>query len=192
MTEIPIEDKAKLDVSIPETNKQVNTDPRSNDPVFDNRMLVDWEWFRTCTGPRPEGKEALRIVPAEEAVLATSVWAGGYFENVKEYIPVVLTDSGMFLDWVKYNPDDHMHMPCFDLDFKFGSIKTLASASGNTHLYINVPMPWAKVLTLLDAFQAAGLLEAGYVKACKEQGMTRLRMPGIHKPPTKWASSENL
>lgn len=172
---------------------EVNNDSRINDPIFDNRMLVDWAWFRKADGPRSEGKEALQIVQAPHAALATSVWAGGYFENVKECIPVALTDGGMFLDWVQYNPDDHMHMPCFDLDFKFGSIKTLESASGNTHLYINVPMTWAKILILLDAFQAADLLEAGYVKACKEQGMTRLRMPGIPKPPTKWVTySENL
>lgn len=81
-------------------------------------------------------------------------------------------------------------MPCFDLDFPVKDVQVIESASGNSHLYINVPMPWADVVILLDAMEKVGLLQAGYVKACKQQHMTRLRMPGVVKIKEAWASSK--
>lgn len=190
-TPISAEDKDKLDAALAKVNQVINGDPRIYSSIYDTRLLVDWDWLRKAETPIPEGPEALRVVTEnEQALLATSVYINGTVDSTA-FVQVDITDRGMMLNWEHYHPDDHMHQPCFDLDFPVKNIKVMESASGNAHLYLNVPMCWGQVLILLDAFEMAGLLEAGYVKACKEQGMTRVRMPGIAKPPTRWASSEN-
>lgn len=153
-----------------------NTDERVHDPVFSSRLLLDLPYLRSGES-RPVGEpEPLRVeFDAAKAVLATSVWlpAG----------PLRAEDICIEAESLRRAT----HMPCFDLDFKFGTIKVIESASGKSHLYINVAMKWEDVVVLLDAFEKAGLLEPGYVKACKTQGMTRLRMPGVPKIPSKWA-----
>lgn len=146
----------------------VNADPRVDNPIFVPRALWDLEWLRNG-GSRPMsgGTEPLvRVTDPHRAVLASSLVAG----------------SGL--------GSEARHMPCFDLDFPVSDIQVIESASGNSHLYLNVPMTWDNVVILMDAMEKVGLLQAGYVKACKEQQMTRLRMPGVAKIPEAWASSK--
>jgi hypothetical protein len=148
-----------------------NTDERINDPIFAPRQLYDLDYLRDGR-ERPADMRDENLVPVDDpsaAALATSRIRPG----------VTSVDGGLV-------GSTEEHLPCFDLDFPFGSIKALKSASGNTHLYFNVPMEWPDVVKLLTVMGEVGLLQPGYVKACIAQGMTRLRMPGVVKAPAKW------
>jgi hypothetical protein len=161
----------------------LNPDERASDPIFKDRLLFDLEWLRNGES-RPSGQPE-PLVPVGEphiAVLASSIVCPN-----GTLVPV--NEQGFFVPFIQGNVE---HMPYFDLDFPFKDVKVMESASGHAHLYINVPMSWDDVCILLDAFQKVGLLEAGWVKACKEQGMTRLRMPGVPKIKGGWGDSSTL
>lgn len=165
----------------------INTDPRIHDPIFRDRQLFDLEWLRNGESrPSTGGSEPLVPVTDPSKAVLVSSRSTKHFEKHSKVVGENV--DGQYREHLEIT-EVPMHYPCFDLDFPFGSIKVIESASGNSHLYINVPLAWSDVVKLLDVFQEVGLLEAGYVQACKEQGMTRLRMPGVPKLPAPWASS---
>lgn len=147
-----------------------NDDPRTLDPIFLERILYDLEWLRNGESRPADGspEPLVAVSDPRHAVLASS--------RINQHHAAVASEESL----------TNQHMPCFDMDFRFGTVKVIESASGNTHLYMNVPMTWEQVCILLDAFQAAGLVQPGYVTACKQQQMTRLRMPGVPKIPARW------
>lgn len=56
-----------------------------------------------------------------------------------------------------------------------------SSTGGHGHLYVDLDIPEDKLWTFLDAAADIGLVEEGYVSACKARGMTSLRPPWIVK-----------
>lgn len=56
-----------------------------------------------------------------------------------------------------------------------------SETEGHFHLYIDAPMSQADYWTLLDAFVAAGVVEANYVSVSKERGFTRLALTAWKK-----------
>lgn len=71
------------------------------------------------------------------------------------------------------------HAPALDLDVPARLIES--STPGHYHLYIDVECEWAAYVRLLDAMVACNILEPNYVEACKRQGATFLRPPGVTK-----------
>jgi hypothetical protein len=56
-----------------------------------------------------------------------------------------------------------------------------SSTGGHGHLYVDLDIPDAALWRFLDAAAGIGLVEEGYVNACRERGMTSLRAPWIVK-----------
>ena len=72
------------------------------------------------------------------------------------------------------------HMPMFDIDLEMRVVPS--STPGKGHLYINKPMPWAKVEALLAALVEAGIVHRNYLKHSQARGYTCLRPAFISKP----------
>lgn len=130
----------------------VNTDPRLNDTIFQGRVLMHSNRVEDGKSVLKYGESVIPWVDRAEANLCSSIAAHG---------------GG--------------HMPCFDIDIPFNNMRILESASGNSHLYINKLMTWEQCCKLMNVMVEVGLLEAGWVKACKSQGCMRVRMPGYPK-----------
>lgn len=72
-----------------------------------------------------------------------------------------------------------LHKPLIDIDHPVVVVES--STPGHSHLYIDLPMPWADVVKLLDVMVEVGLVEPGYADACKDDGYTTLRLPWVSK-----------
>ena len=79
------------------------------------------------------------------------------------------TEPGMFAE----------HRPVLDLDVP--AFLVPSSTPGHSHLYLDVKMDDATFWRLLEALADAGVLEPGYVRACKSRGYTSVRLPWIKK-----------
>lgn len=75
--------------------------------------------------------------------------------------------------------DDGMHAPMFDLDF--GAYLIPSSTQGNNHLYIEKKITWAQYENILKAFEAAGLVQEGWVRSARRDKRAYLRLPNIRK-----------
>lgn len=73
------------------------------------------------------------------------------------------------------------HTVAIDLDVP--AVLIPSSTPGHSHLYIDVPMTWEQYNGVLEALAGAGILETGYVAACKRRKHTSLRLPWIRKAP---------
>lgn len=73
-----------------------------------------------------------------------------------------------------------MHGPAIDIDVPIRAVES--STPGHFHLYIDVPMTWARYEKLLQALVDAGLVESGYLKVSLFRGGTHLRLPWVRKP----------
>lgn len=71
------------------------------------------------------------------------------------------------------------HAILLDIDVPAWLIES--STEGHSHLYVDVECAEEDYFAFLDACAKVGLLEAGYVSACKERGATSLRLPWIRK-----------
>lgn len=79
------------------------------------------------------------------------------------------------------NPDQHRHHGLLiDLDVNAWLIPS-SSGPGHGHLYVDLSVPAGDLWDFLDAAVRIGLVEEGYVSACKSRGMTSLRAPWIRK-----------
>lgn len=56
-----------------------------------------------------------------------------------------------------------------------------SSTGGHGHLYVDLEIPDDALWRFLDAAAEIGLVEEGYVGACKARGMTSLRAPWVEK-----------
>ena len=75
------------------------------------------------------------------------------------------------------------HYPVLDLDFPVTLVPS--STPGHFHLYLDRPVDEGSYWKLCDALAEAGLLEPGYVSACKERGYTSVRLPWVKKGGTQ-------
>ena len=71
------------------------------------------------------------------------------------------------------------HRPVLDLDIP--AFLVPSSTPGHSHLYLDVKMDDAIFWRLLEVLADAGVLEPGYVRACKSRGYTSVRLPWIKK-----------
>ncbi len=71
------------------------------------------------------------------------------------------------------------HYPVLDLDIPAHLVPS--STPGNSHLYIDVALTADQMWTLCDALAEVGILQPGYVSACKARGYTSVRLPWVKK-----------
>ena len=71
------------------------------------------------------------------------------------------------------------HYPVLDLDLP--AVLVPSSTPGHSHLYIDLPIPDDTYWRLCDALVDAGVLQEGYVSACKSRGYTSVRLPWVRK-----------
>lgn len=76
-------------------------------------------------------------------------------------------------------PRQRNHALLLDLDVPAWLLPS--STGGHGHLYVDLEIPEDKLWRFLDAAADIGLVEEGYVSACKARGMTSLRPPWIEK-----------
>lgn len=136
----------------------INTDPRITMPIFKHRLLVNSTHLNKVFG-KPEEDT---LTPERDVTKAQ------------------LVTSKMI--------DRDLHMPVFDMDIPFDKFTLIESPSGNTHLFMNVPMSWEDLNILADAFEKVGLIDAKWRKHCEHHKMLRVRMPGV--PKTKFQYSK--
>lgn len=79
-----------------------------------------------------------------------------------------------------------LHVPMFDIDLPMRVVPSTNPGKG--HLYINKPMPWSSVLTLLDALVDVGVVHRNYRAHSLERGSTTLRPAFVDKPKKGWSS----
>lgn len=72
-----------------------------------------------------------------------------------------------------------LHAPVIDIDLPCQLVPS--STPGHHHLYIDVAVPWDRYVAVLEAMAAAGIVQPGYVEACKSRGFTSVRLPWKHK-----------
>ncbi|WP_243063227.1 hypothetical protein [Humibacter sp. RRB41] len=76
---------------------------------------------------------------------------------------------------------DGVHKLLLDIDLPVQVFPS--STPGHFHLYIDHPIQGfqEKVVPIIDALAAAGIVEQGYAAACRDQGFTTLRLPWVKK-----------
>jgi hypothetical protein len=75
--------------------------------------------------------------------------------------------------------DEPKHMLAIDVDVPAWLLPS--STPGHSHLYVDLAISEGPLWAFLDAAAAIGLVEEGYVSACKSRGMTSLRAPWVRK-----------
>lgn len=88
-------------------------------------------------------------------------------------------ESGEGANLIASECDDGMHAPIFDLDY--GAYLIPSSTPGNSHLYIEKKITWAQYENILKAFEAAGLIQEGWVRTARRDKRAYLRLPHIRK-----------
>ena len=71
------------------------------------------------------------------------------------------------------------HWPVLDLDIP--AVLVPSSTPGHSHLYLDVEMNDEQFWAMCDALVEAGVLQPGYVSACKSRGYTSVRLPWVRK-----------
>jgi hypothetical protein len=72
------------------------------------------------------------------------------------------------------------HLVAIDLDVP--AVLVPSSTPGHSHLLIDVTLPWHKYSALLNALEAAGIIEPGYNEISQKRKHTDLRTPWTNKP----------
>ena len=82
------------------------------------------------------------------------------------------------------------HLPVLDIDIP--AILVPSSTPGHSHLYLDVEMPESTFWKLCDALAEVGVLQHGYVIACKSRGYTSVRLPWIKKSESATESQSEI
>lgn len=72
-----------------------------------------------------------------------------------------------------------LHRPVLDIDHAV--IVHPSSNPAHSHLYLDTPMLWPELVSLMEVMADVGILEPGYVSASKARGYTAVRLPWITK-----------
>ena len=75
--------------------------------------------------------------------------------------------------------DTERHWPVLDIDVP--ALLIPSSTPGHSHLYIDVSVPAEAYWRMCDAMAEAGILQPGYVSACRSRGYTSVRLPWVTK-----------
>lgn len=85
------------------------------------------------------------------------------------------------IDFGSLEPVDTIAMRCLAIDIDVPAWLIPSSTEGHSHLYVDLLVTDDALWTFLDAAAEIGLVESGYVAACKARGMTSLRAPWVRK-----------
>ncbi len=103
---------------------------------------------------------------------------GGYWEK-----PVV--HSPQYADVVSSEVEGtKLHTLMLDIDMPARLIES--STPGCYHLYIDCPMTWPKLLSILNPLADAGVIERGFLKMAKKHKATHLRPPWMTKAENEY------
>lgn len=72
-----------------------------------------------------------------------------------------------------------LHFPVLDIDIPAYLVPS--STEGNSHLYLDVRLSDDQMWKLCDLLAEVGILQPGYVSACKARGYTSVRLPWVKK-----------
>lgn len=73
-----------------------------------------------------------------------------------------------------------VHKPVLDIDMPVAVLPS--STEGHHHLFIDKEMPWKDYLKLLEVLAEVGIIEKGYLGACRRRGHSAVRLPWVKKP----------
>lgn len=85
------------------------------------------------------------------------------------------------IDLGSASPVGTIAMHCLAIDIDVPAWLIPSSTEGHSHLYVDLMVNDDLLWNFLDAAAAIGLVEHGYVAACKARGMTSLRAPWVRK-----------
>ena len=103
---------------------------------------------------------------------------GAGYDGSPEVVP--LSEANIVSSRIKEGCSNAgQHTVAIDVDIPAWLVPS--STPGHSHLYIDAPMSWPVYVRLLDALEAAGVIESGYNRAAQERGFTALRPPWIKK-----------
>lgn len=71
------------------------------------------------------------------------------------------------------------HRPIIDVDHRIQAVES--TTPGHYHLYIDKEMTWSQFEALLEVFVEVGLVEPGYLRACKRDKASSVRLPWVKK-----------
>lgn len=111
-------------------------------------------------------------------------WRGGRSVDGSDLMldaNLLVSDTG-----IDNKKGERLHVPMFDIDLPMRVVPSTNPGKG--HLYINKPMPWADIITLLDALVAVGIVHRNYRAHSVERGSTTLRPAFVDKPKGGWDS----
>jgi hypothetical protein len=75
---------------------------------------------------------------------------------------------------------EKLHKPVLDVDL---NIQVLPSSTeGHHHLFIDKEMTWSQYEKLLTVLADVGIIEKGYLGACKSRKHSAVRLPWVKKP----------
>lgn len=74
---------------------------------------------------------------------------------------------------------ESIHYPVIDVDLP--CLFVPSTTPGHGHLYIDHPLRWVDFVRLLELLAELGIVEQGYVEACKREGFASVRLPWIKK-----------
>ena len=108
----------------------------------------------------------------------------GYVESLAEAEAVgslvqIVEDSP--LDFLSGGPVAGTRLHCIAVDVDMPAWLVPSTNENHYHLYVPLEIPEEDLFEWLDASAKIGLLEQGYVDACKARGMTTLRVPWLRK-----------
>lgn len=72
-----------------------------------------------------------------------------------------------------------LHKPVLDIDMAVTILPS--STEGHHHLFIDKEMPWSQYEKLLTVLAEVGIIEKGYLGACKARKHSAVRLPWIKK-----------
>lgn len=107
--------------------------------------------------------------------------AEGEFSDERLDANLIVSDTG-----IDDSRGRRLHVPMFDIDLPMRVVPSTNPGKG--HLYINKPMPWDRLMKLLDAFVEAGIVHKNYREHSAERGSTTLRPAFVRKPDKGWSS----
>jgi hypothetical protein len=155
----------------------------SADVAFSNRVFL-----RSTLGGTPslarnydQGGNG-RKWEISDSIFGSNLVTSLIIDDPDERKKATMTNPAEVLDYLakKGKAGEARHMPVLDFDVP---IQVLPSSQlGHYHLYIDHEVGWNKYVKIMEAFEAAGIVEKGFVSASKEKGWTGLRPPGVTKP----------
>lgn len=142
------------------------------------------------------------FIPSPRNLWFDSVLTEDYEPGHADVAILVKTSGTVTPNLVSSLCEDGLHRPAFDVDLPFtpenilrlvGTCALLGingiivyPSTNHCHVYaIDPPLEFDEYMTLLKQLVTLNLVEIGYLGASMARGHTRLRLPGVRKPPAQ-------